>query len=152
MTRFRDDDLTILAANPVVDAVLKEMCALTGMGFSAIARVTPDRWIACQVEDRIGFGLEPGGELEIKTTICDEIRASREAVFIDDAHNSSTWWNHPTPRLYGFRSYVSVPLFEADDAFFGTLCAIDPEPHIVDTVEMRAAIDGLASRVMDCLR
>jgi len=148
---IHDDDLTMLANNPVVDAVLEELCALTQMGFSAVARVTERQWIACQVNNRIGFGLEAGGELELKTTICDEIRASRRAVYIDDVQNSAAWWSHPTPRLYGFRSYVSVPLMLSDGDFFGTLCAIDPDPHIVDTPEMRAAIDGLAARVLACL-
>ena len=55
-------------------------CRSTGMGFAAVARVTDDRWIACEVLDAIGFGLTPGGELAVKTTICDEIRDSREAV------------------------------------------------------------------------
>ena len=31
--------------------ILTEVCALTGMGFAAIARVTEQRGIACQVLD-----------------------------------------------------------------------------------------------------
>lgn len=51
---------------------------VTGMGFVAIARVTEDRWVTCAALDRLGFGLEPGDELEIETTICDRIRESGE--------------------------------------------------------------------------
>lgn len=149
--KVHDDDLTVLAANPQVDDALRQLCALTGMGFSAVARITESQWIACQVRDQIDFGLGAGGELDLKTTICDEIRVHRRAVFIDDVRNSSEWYSHPTPLLYGFRSYVSVPLFYADGDFFGTLCAIDPEPHVVDTPEIRAAVDRLARQVMTCL-
>jgi hypothetical protein len=55
------------------------------MGCAAVARVTQDRWVACAVRDEISFGLAPGGELDVKTTICDEIRDSGQAVVIDFA-------------------------------------------------------------------
>jgi hypothetical protein len=54
------------------------------MRFAAVARVTEDRWIACSVLDEIDFGLQPGGELKVETTICDEIRQSHQAVVIDN--------------------------------------------------------------------
>lgn len=134
-----------------VTRVLGELCALTDMGFAAVARVTEASWLACQVVDRIHFGLEAGGELVISTTICNEIRQNRKPVFIDCASRSIDWQMHPTPLLYGFQSYVSVPLLCADGSFFGTLCAIDPEPRTVDTPEIRAAVARLADRVVAVL-
>lgn len=114
-------------------AILRNLCAATGMGFAAVARVTEDRWIACQVEDRIGFGLDPGDELKVGETICDEIRASGEAVVFDDASDDIKWSRHPVPVIYGFKSYCSFPVYLDDGSFFGTLCAIDPEPrHVAD--------------------
>lgn len=136
------------ARSPEIEAVLREICSLTDMGFAAVARVSETQWLACQVLDKIEFGLEPGNELQISTTICNEIRASREPVFIDHVMESTHWRSHPVPLLYGFQSYVSVPLILADGSFFGTLCAIDPAPHVVDTPEMRHAIAGLADRVV----
>ena len=114
----------------VIDAVpklLEVVCRSTGMGFAAVARVTEDRWVACAVRDQIGFGLEPGGELEIATTICDQIRDTGAAVLIDDVASDDAYRLHPTPAKYGFRSYISVPI-RHDGEFFGTLCAIDPQP------------------------
>ena len=52
---------------------------MTGRGFAAVARVTEGRWVACSVLDRIAFGLKLGEELIFGTTICNEIRQSREA-------------------------------------------------------------------------
>ena len=52
---------------------------VTGRGFAAVARVTEGRWVACSVLDRIAFGLKLGEELILGTTICNEIRQSREA-------------------------------------------------------------------------
>ena len=110
-----------------LSAILREICDVTGMGFAAVARVTEARWIACLVEDRIEFGLDAGGELKIRETICDEIRDSGEAVVFDDASTDFKWSRHPVPVLYGFKSYCSFPVYLDDGSFFGTLCAIDPQ-------------------------
>ena len=106
---------------------------MTGMGFAAVARVTEDRWIACAVRDEIAFGLAPGGELKVATTICDEIRRSGEAVVIDHVAADQAFCGHPTPAMYGFQSYISMPILHKDGSFFGTLCAIDPKPATVKT-------------------
>jgi len=98
------------------------------MGFAAVARVTEDRWIICSVLDNIDFGLAPGGELKVETTICNEIRASHEAVVIDSVADDETFCGHHTPAMYGFQSYISMPIIRKDGRFFGTLCAIDPRP------------------------
>lgn len=125
-------------------AALEALCAATGMGFAAVARVTEQRWIAAQVIDKIGFGLQAGSELEIKTTICDEIRQSGQAVFIDHVDGDIAWRRHPVPALYGFQSYVSLPLFLSDGSFYGTLCAIDNEPRQVTGSETLATMRALA--------
>src|SRR6185369_16964136 len=118
-----------------VDKILEMVCRTTGLGFAAVARVTETRWVACAVRDRIAFGLKPGGELEVATTICHEIRQSGELVVIDDATQHPVFCHHPTPRQYGFRSYISIPINLPDGRFFGTLCAIDPKPALVNTPE-----------------
>jgi signal transduction histidine kinase len=119
-----------------VPTILDVVCRTTGMGFAAIARVTEDRWIACAVKDDINFGLEPGGELDVKSTICDEIRASAKPVMIDDVISDPLYCDHHTPARYGFRSYISMPIFRGDGSFFGTLCAIDPKPAHVSRPEV----------------
>jgi signal transduction histidine kinase len=113
----------------IVPNMLEVICRTTGMGFAAIARVTTDRWIACSVRDEIQFGLQPGGELKIETTICNEIRDSQKAVVIDHVALDSNFSNHLTPKMYGFQSYISVPIMLKNGEFFGTLCAIDPHPR-----------------------
>ncbi len=121
-----DADIAAVQRIPSIERMLEEVCALTGMGFAAVARVTSERWIACQLIDRIEFGMKPGDELQIKTTICDQIRQSGRAVFIDHVGGDPDWRIHHTPALYGFESYISVPIILPDGSFFGTLCAIDP--------------------------
>jgi K+-sensing histidine kinase KdpD len=73
-------------------------------------------------------GLLPGGELKVKTTICDEIRQSHEAVVIDNVAEDAVYCGHRTAAIYGLQSYISMPIIRQDGTFFGTLCAIDPRP------------------------
>jgi signal transduction histidine kinase len=117
-------------------SILEVVCRVTGIGFAAVARVTEDRWIACAVKDDIAFGLKPGGELKVETTICNEIRQSGQEVVIDHVAEDPTFCRHPTPAMYGFQSYISVPIVRSNGAFFGTLCAIDPRPIKLRTPEI----------------
>jgi hypothetical protein len=41
--------------------------------------------------------------------------ASQEPVFCD----------HPTPKMYGFESYFSFPIYPTEGEYFGTLCGLD---------------------------
>src|SRR3546814_5800695 len=117
------------------------------MGFAAVARVTEDRWIACQVFDKIEFGRTTGGELEIATTICNEIREHGQAVVFDDATVDPEWRTHPVPILYGFKSYASFPIFLPDGEFYGTLCAIYPARREITAPAVVATLRDFASRV-----
>ena len=119
-----------------VSSILEVVCRVTGIGFAAVARVTEDRWIACAVKDDIAFGLKPGGELKVETTICNEIRQSGQEVVIDHVAEDPNFCRHPTPAMYGFQSYISVPIVRSNGAFFGTLCAIDPRPIKLRTPEI----------------
>ena len=121
-------DIDMVNSIPGIHKLLEVICRVTGMGFAAVARVTEDRWVACSVRDEISFGLEKGGELKIETTICNEIRRHGQAVIIDHVEEDCVFAWHPTPKMYGFQSYISMPINRPDGSFFGTLCAIDPSP------------------------
>jgi signal transduction histidine kinase len=126
-------DIATINSIEAVPTILQVVCQSTGMGFAAVARVTEGRWIACSVLDRIDFGLKPGGELKLETTICHEIRQSREGVVIDHVAEDEVYHGHHTPAMYGFQSYISMPILRKDGSMFGTLCAIDPNPHRLKT-------------------
>lgn len=102
------------------------------MGFTAVARVTEWSWTACAVHDRIDFGIGPGDELELGTTICNEIRQHHQPVVFGRASEDPRFSGHPTPKMYGFESYISIPIMLSDGSFFGTLCAVDPTPARLD--------------------
>jgi transcriptional regulator with XRE-family HTH domain len=121
-------DIKAINQIAIVPKILEIICHTTGMGFAAVARVTEEKWITCSALDEIHFGLKPGDELKLETTICNEIRQSHKAVIIDEVAKDPIFSTHHTPAMYGFQSYISMPIIRQDNSFFGTLCAIDPKP------------------------
>jgi GAF domain-containing protein len=93
-----------------VPKILDVVGRMTGMGFVAVARVTSKQWVCCAVRDNINFGLAEGGELQVETTICNEIRQHGKTVVINDVETDGAFCNHPTPAMYGFKSYISAPI------------------------------------------
>ena len=140
-------DISAISRIDAVASVLEVICRTTGMGFAAVARVTQDRWVACAVRDEIAFGLLPGGELSVKTTICDEIRDSGRPVIIDHVAEDDQYRDHHTPRMYGLQSYISMPIVLTNGAFFGTLCAIDPRPARLNTPAVVAMFKNFAQLI-----
>ena len=124
-------DIGAVQSISAVPTILRVVAEITGMRFVCIARVDADSWTTCAVHDQLGFGLKPGDELALATTLCNEVRSGGELIVMDQASESATWSMHPTPKLYGFESYISVPVHRPDGEFFGTLCALDPLPAAV---------------------
>ncbi|MCE0965246.1 GAF domain-containing sensor histidine kinase [Pseudomonas sp. NMI4491_12] len=125
-------DISTIAKVEAVPLILNMVKHVTGMRFAAIARVTETRWVACAVDDSIDFGLMPGGELVLETTICHEIRQHHKPVIFKHASEHPVYSAHHTPRTYGLESYVSIPIIRTNGDFFGTLCAIDEVPARFD--------------------
>jgi phosphoserine phosphatase RsbU/P len=126
-------DVAAIARISAVPTILRTMRALTGLRFTLISRVTPERWVACAVHDEIDFGLKPGGELDVATTLCTEVRASRQPILIDHAASDPVYCTHHTPKMYAFQSYVAVPIYRRNGEYFGNICGLDPMPlHLRD--------------------
>jgi len=140
--RPTSDDVKRIGRLGSVPTILQTVAHTTGLRFAAIARVTDTSWTACAVHDAIDFGLKPGGELVLESTICNEIRQHHQPVVFGHASMHPRFSSHPVPKQYGFESYISIPIFRADGKFFGTLCALDPLPaklddlHVVKTLQL----------------
>lgn len=126
-------DLGAVARINAVPSMLEMICSESGMGFAAVARVSELTWTACAVKDNISFGLQPGGQLDLHTTLCHESREARVPIVVDDFDTDTRYCGHHTPTIYKLRSYISVPIVLPDGEYFGNLCAIDSRPmHVSD--------------------
>lgn len=137
-------DIATIGRINAVPALLQVICETTGMRFAAVARVTDTAWIACAVLDNLGFGLEVGGELELNTTLCDEIRDHHHTIIMDQASTDPLYCDHHTPRTYKFESYISVPVFRTNGEFFGTICALDPNPAQLKASAIQPMVESFA--------
>ncbi|MEB0047870.1 MULTISPECIES: GAF domain-containing sensor histidine kinase [unclassified Pseudomonas] len=137
-------DIATIGRISAVPAILQVIRELTGLRFAAVARVTEHSWTACAVLDQLDFGLQVGGELDVVTTLCHEIHSAHGAVVIDKASEDPLYRDHHTPRLYKFESYISVPVFRTDGSFFGTICALDPEPALLKSSKIQSTMASFA--------
>jgi len=71
------DALADIAGLPDISSILDVCARVTGMGYTVVAHVSDDRWVACAVLDLVDFGLPVGGELPVQSTLCSEVRANR---------------------------------------------------------------------------
>ena len=124
-----ETDIATIQGISAVPKILESVAEMTGLGFVCVARVTNDSWHACAVLDKLSFGLKVGDALDVSTTLCDEVRDTGAAIIIDQVCQSERYRDHQTPRIYGFQSYFSIPLFRPDGSYFGTLCGLDPAPR-----------------------
>lgn len=137
-------DIAAIQAISVIPAMLRIVTEMTGMRFAAVARVSGESWTACAVLDKLNFGLPVGGQLDVTSTLCHEIHSSHEAIVIDEVSASELYRDHHTPRIYGFSSYISVPIFRTDGSFFGTICALDPLPRPLSQSTIEATMTSFA--------
>jgi signal transduction histidine kinase len=128
MESSKASDIAAIQSIEAVPSILRVVSEMTGLRFVCIARVTHGSWTACAVLDKIDFGLKAGGELDVATTLCSVVRDSRLPVVIDKASEDPQYCAHITPRMYGFESYIAIPIFRANGDYFGNLCALDPLP------------------------
>jgi signal transduction histidine kinase len=140
-------DIAAVSRLQAVPTLLEVLAEITGMGFTAVARVTEKTWTLCAVRDAINFGLKPGGQLELETTLCIESKRSRSAIVIDHASQDPRYCTHHTPRIYKIESYVSVPIILSDDRYFGNLCAIDPRPAKVMDLKVIGVFQRFAALI-----
>lgn len=136
----------LVASVPAISAILQLLRDQTGMRFIGIARVTPERWVMCAVLDEAGFGLAPGDQLDINTTVCRAQIDKSDTISFDDAHVHPVYSQHPGPALYGFRSHMSAAI-HVGGAYFGSLCALDPEPAAISNERVKGMMEGMAALI-----
>jgi signal transduction histidine kinase len=140
-------DVLAVSRLEAIPTLLAVLCETTGMRFAAVARVTETTWTACAVKDDIDFGLKPGGQLDLESTLCIESKRAQAPIAIDHASLDPRYCNHHTPRTYQIESYVSVPIILGTGRYFGNLCAIDPSPARVSDPKVLSMFTRFAALI-----
>ena len=138
------EDIATINRISAVPAILKVITEMTGMRFAAVARVTQTTWTACAVLDNLNFGLQPGGELDLVSTLCFESMNSHLPIIIDNASADPLYQHHQTPKMYRFESYITIPVWRTDGSLFGTLCALDPKPASLRSSNIQSTMESFS--------
>lgn len=146
----RASEVAAVSDVPDIQRLLAEVCAVTGMRFSAVARVTEQRWTTCAVSDLLDFGLKPGQDLILETTICRELRPGQTTSF-GKASAHPVFSKHHSPSIYGFESHISVPMILPDGTMFGSLCVLDPKPAALSD-DIVKQVETIATRIASQLK
>jgi len=141
------NDVAMISRIEAVPTILKTISEITGLGFVCVARVTEDSWTTCAVLDELEFGLKPGDSLDIETTICKEVRLRNASVVIDHVSQDDMYRDHHTPKMYGFESYFSTPVYSRDGVYFGSLCGLDPQPKLLSSKSTISTLELFAKLI-----
>jgi signal transduction histidine kinase len=139
-----------VAAIRRIDAVptlLAVLCEITGMRLAMVAHVSAKVWTVCAMQDDLHLGITLGGPLAIRTNLGLESQASRTPIVIEQASTDPRYMSRHKRGLYQVESYVSVPIFLPDGSYFGTLCALDPEPAKVGQPYILSAFNRFAGLI-----
>ncbi|KQZ28271.1 GAF domain-containing sensor histidine kinase [Duganella sp. Root1480D1] len=141
-----ESDLATIAQIEAVPTILEAVGELTGLRFVCIARVTDTTLYICALLDKLNFGFQVGDSLDVKTTLCEKVREKQKPIVIDSVADSE-YRGHPAPKLYGFQSYFSIPLYRPGGEYFGTLCGLDPKPAHLSTETMHKTLGLFAELI-----
>ncbi len=141
------DEVEVAARVASLPAILDVACHSTGMGFAVLAHVTKDGWTACATRDHLAIGINAGDTLDVETTICHNVLRFGRPVIVNDAAVDVIYKNHPARIVFGFRSFISMPVILPNGAFFGTLSVLDPTPRELDSEESVKSFGLLAELV-----
>jgi len=122
------DDLFAVSQINAVPTLLDILCKSSGLGLAGVARVTDTSWTACAVKDTVGYGLTPGTQLDVATTLCIESKKSNAPLIIDHASVDPQYCHHPRTKGGNVESYVAFPIVLPNGRYFGSLFAMDPAP------------------------
>ena len=148
---FVAHEVAMMGRIEFMPTLLEVVSSITGMRFVAVARVTEQWWIACAVHDDINLGIKPGSWVSLDTMLCSEVRQHAATICVERVSADPHYASHPTPKQYGFESYISIPIITGNGQVFGTLCALDPlprkvkEPNVLRTLQLFARL--IASRM-----
>ncbi|WP_372620322.1 GAF domain-containing sensor histidine kinase [Alteromonas stellipolaris] len=147
MSSSIERDIRTIQSIEAVPHIMKMLSDVTGLRFICVARVTEDNWTMCAVYDQVNFNLIPGDQLDIKTTFCSQVRKSTKAIVIEHAKKDDVYRQSEIPKMYGFESYFSFPIYNKNGDFFGTLCGLDPRPAVLKTDRIESQIKSFAELI-----
>lgn len=116
------------------DSVVQVLQARLGFQLWMVTRTEGDDWIVLAAQDR-GYGVEPGQVFRWRDSYCSRMVKGEGPNIAPDASKVAAYIDAPINGQIPIGAYIGLPLVRANGDFFGTLCAVDPEPQPVSICE-----------------
>ncbi|WP_122289945.1 GAF domain-containing protein [Pseudomonas savastanoi] len=140
-------EFSAIAEIEATTSTLQLVSRLTQMRFVSIAKFTESDWIACAVHDAVHFGIAPGDAFALEESLCNAMRFDHKALVIPRLSQDPKYRDHPNVSLFGFESYVAIPIFFSNGTLFGSLCAIDSQPALLDDPDVISTLEIIAKLI-----
>ncbi|EGH05102.1 MULTISPECIES: GAF domain-containing protein [Pseudomonas] len=140
-------EFSAIAEIEATTSTLQLVSRLTQMRFVSIAKFTESDWIACAVHDAVHFGIAPGDAFALEESLCNAMRFDHKTLVIPRLSQDPKYRDHPNVSLFGFESYVAIPIFFSNGTLFGSLCAIDSQPALLDDPDVISTLEIIAKLI-----
>jgi PAS domain S-box-containing protein/putative nucleotidyltransferase with HDIG domain len=101
-----------------------------GMSVSLLARLDGDEYVvACCVGERERFGIAEGDTMPLADTYCQRMLGGKLGWSVADLAAEPETRDLDVIKSLGLRAYAGVPIRLRSGEIYGTLCAVDTEPH-----------------------
>lgn len=142
--------LTFATADEDVDACLSLVMRTLGVRSAFVAELSHGVMHVLHSHDQGGCQIPRGGIVPQPDTFCQYVRATRAPVIIADAANDPRVANVATRADFNIGSYLGVPILLSDGALWGSLCALDPDPHVFTPIDVQL-LQVVAARIGACV-
>jgi PAS domain S-box-containing protein len=124
-----------------------------GMPISFLTRLDGDDYVF----ERFGgdaerFGIAEGDTMPLADTHCQRMLDGRIATTVSDLAADDETRELIVTKAFGLRAYAGVPIFLRSGEVYGTLCAVDTQPHPElgqHHIELLAFLSQLAAELIE---
>tara|TARA_B100000446_G_scaffold159217_1_gene157461 strand:- start:7050 stop:7883 length:834 start_codon:yes stop_codon:yes gene_type:complete len=134
----------------LLDAHLAQLQQRFGMSMWMITRLQGEELLILRVRDGT-YGLHQGHRLEWQTSYCVRMVELGNARVVADTALNPIYQDAPINANLSIGAYIGLPLLDAQQQLFGTLCALDPEPQPEALANAQEALEHEAALISHLL-
>jgi len=131
-------------AGQAAAAVLQDLAGVVGFRFWAVTRVTGGTYAIAATGG--GFPARVGEQFPWADTLCRRALTGRAPRFAPDLRTVPAYRDLPLVRQWQVGAYLSAPLTVDGATLYGTVCAVDPQPHRAPAAGVTVAAMSLVDR------
>ncbi|WP_347454370.1 sensor domain-containing diguanylate cyclase [Acinetobacter thermotolerans] len=122
-----------------------------GFGLWMITRLDNEDWIILQAENE-KYAVKPGDVFRWADSFCYHMVQGATPKIAPCSEQIELYAKAKIAKTLSIKSYIGEPLYLEDGSIFGTICAIDNEPHSEEIIKDAALVELLGSLLSSILQ